>query len=329
MDFDYGPSPLINQVPIEGLVSAKTWLEENSLDWSAGVTRGTAMTLQGKEITDIYAHGGCHSFISIMFGSMPEEGCLILSCHSKSRSDHLNPAAHSAIADFMASDILPFGKYIINRNDKDSIRNDGIVLLCGGKEGLQNVHHAMFVCKVLRYCTEQKHAIDVWYHLVQNGIPPLLALFVSEYFQMKSGTEFLRGSPMGHCSVFYPYSGGVKPGMLLQPLVLSKKPTGTHTIFKPQTSGGIEGAKFFASKSVPESSVSDGWGGKIKKAGYTLDDILSITKELIQACSSQVLPVEAKTPAKKQIKIKPEVKEYKDELIPIYPEWRDVYVRAI
>src|SRR5690606_33543132 len=108
--------------------------------------------------------------------------------------------AHEAIILWIASDDCPLSKYILNRDDKESLLNGGVIILCG-EEGA-SVNEALWICKVLRYGVEGGQSLDVWYELVKAGVKPLLAHVVATYVRTIQGATFQYTGMYSHVSAF-------------------------------------------------------------------------------------------------------------------------------
>lgn len=314
--YEYGPSPYHNDVSAGAMARVEEWLLSQTPVWKGGMTSSTAFDIEGKREVAM-GHSACHSHITSLFSPsrMPETGALLASSHTKVRSPQIAPEAHSLLSDFVCSDVTPLGKYVVNRHDRDFCRDNGVIILCGGPNGIKNLNQAMWICKVLRYAVEQQHSIDVWYYLVMNGVAPLLALYVSEYFQVRHGQRYKYGMPNSHCSVFYYYTDAAtntRPESLLGNLELENNPGMTMQVWKaPVKPSGIKGASFFSKKKPSEGLVSDGWGGHIKVANHSLEDILKYTRELQESLGGSY-PEDKVKPAQVEEKLlKPKVKAAK------------------
>lgn len=279
----------------EVLNKAKKLLVKLSKSWKGGVTMGRVMTLDG-EVTHGVDYTACHAWLNHAFAGYRgdrwahgtkmdmDKTFLTLSCHSKGRSNGIcSEAAHEAIILWMASDECPLSKFILNRDDKDSLLNGGIIILSG--EGGAGHNEAMWLCKVLRYGVEGGQALDVWHELYKAGVNGTLAVLVASHVRSYKGATFGYTGPEGHSTVFGGYgSGTVRAANLLRGKT-NPKADNTSSIFsdpsikKGKTIGQINFQNFC--KPVKKS---DGWGGTVKGAGADketfINQILELQREL-------------------------------------------------
>lgn len=281
---DVSDKPLVSA---EVLAAAKKKLNDLTAGWTAGVCNGTCLDLDGKEM--IYPHTACHSWVGYAYAKVRSNGerrydgiwstdypkdakpFLVLSCHSKTRSEKICSAeAVDAIILWMARE-SPFSKFVLNRDDEDSLLNGGIILLCGPSALTQA--QAMWVCKVLRYSTEGGKALDTWLTLYKGGVDPLLAVLVCSYVRTIKGATFGFTGMDGHSTVFNPYGAGPDVASLLAGK-LNPKALQTSDVFQNGTAKAANSK--IGKQSVPSAVIrsfckpyqkDDGWGGKISGEG--------------------------------------------------------------
>jgi hypothetical protein len=278
----------VDKISDKVLNDAKALLVKLCADWGKGergVTLGRAISMKG-EVTHGVNYNQCHAWLTSAFHSYnakKDKNFLILSCHSKLRSKGIcSEEAHEAIILWLASDECPFSQYILNRDDKDSLLNGGIILLCG-PDGITNSNHAMWLCKVLRYGVEGSKALDVWHTLYKGGVNPLLALFVATYIRTVQGATFGWTGAEGHSAVFSGgYWGAYKRGAhavdLLEGVINPKAQNTTEVFSKP---GRVNNDR------VPDKEQeivkgfckpikkSDGWGGTVEGKGADAEDFVA------------------------------------------------------
>jgi len=260
------------------LADAKKKLNEMTASWVYGVCQGTCLDLTGEEM--VTPHTACHSWVGYAYDKVRQEWgwsteyvkgakpFLVLSCHSKKRSAKIcSGEAVDAIILWMARE-SPFSRFVLNRDDEDSLLNGGIILLCG--PGALTQAQAMWVCKVLRYSVEGGKALDTWLTLYKGGVNPLLAVLVCSYVRTIKGATFGFTGVEGHSTVFNSYPEGVADVTSLLAGKINPAATDTWGVFN-------NGTEKKSSKKVLPSVViksfckpyqkDDGWGGKIDGDG--------------------------------------------------------------
>lgn len=321
----------------EVLEKAKKRLVTLSETWTACVTRGEAWSLEGKVIGG-RGYTACHAWITHMFKrhcsgvkgqkmtgyekweAMPRENkdlCdankgnyhpearnfLTLSCHSKVRSKKIcSPEAHEAIILWMASDDCVLSKYILNRDDKDSLLNGGVVIL-SGPDGASS-QETMWMCKVLRYGVEASQALDTWKQLYDAGVSPGFALLVSSYIRTVTEDSFCFTGMESHSSVFNAFKYSEEN---LRSVVELNNPNPkaekTSDLFAP---AGGEAGSFVISTKIQgfckPVQKSDGWGGTVDAKAVTkpefIQNVLQWQEEIIQNTTEKEKKI-AKKPAKR------------------------------
>lgn len=278
------------------LEDAQNQLIEMSGTWKASVTRGIALDLVGNVIAgksaDGYYFSACHAWVGTTFRLRNKDNFLILSCHSKVRSKGIcSVEAHEAIILWMASDDCPFSKYVLNRGDKDSLLNGGIVIYCG-KDGASE-NQALWMCKVLRYGVEGSQALDVWYYLYQNGVNALLALYIATYVRTVHGATFGYTGPEGHSAVFSGgYWGSYRAGATAKDCLIGKpydKPANTTEVFwsGKDSKGGAKEANIIKGFTAPMKK-SDGWGGTVNAQGSGKETFLARVLEWQEKLQAEI-----------------------------------------
>ncbi len=265
----------------EVIEKAKKRLLDLSSTWSTGLCRGDVWTLAGKPQGAV-SHGACHSWVDyayILERQKPkgkQENFLVLTCHSKARSKGVcSEEAVEGIIEWMASDESPFGKYILNRDDKDSLSNGGAVILCG-PDGASQVE-AMWMCKVLRYSTEGAQALDTWLTLYRGGVDPVFALVVSSYIRTVKGATFSHTGVCSHGTVFYGPSEETIQNVMSRKM--DKSATSTYTLFSKKISYGDSPVTKKIKGFCKPYKKDDGWGGKLTGDGVSKEELISLVLE--------------------------------------------------
>jgi len=273
----------VTEVTGKVLAKAKARLVDMGKNWKVGVTKGIAWDMEGSAIGG-NGYTACHAWLTHMFNahcwgkrlvynshSEPPYkkdaiNFLTLSCHSKVRSKGIcSVEAHEAIILWMASEDCPFHQHIINRDDKESLLNGGVIILCG-PDGA-TCAQAMWMCKVLRYAVEGSQALDTWLTLKEAGMDAILALLVATSVRTVTGARFGYTGPEGHSTVFsrdqdLPY----QPEALLLRRI-NQGASQTADVFCRKGFEKTTKTPFMGfCKSVP---VDDGWGGKISTQAAT------------------------------------------------------------
>jgi hypothetical protein len=310
---------------------AKALLASTTKGWDSGRCMGAMMDLEGNKFGQ--AHSACHAWVSAGFRNFckdPNKGYgwatptgykknaknfLVLTCHKHAMSK-ASAEATDAIILWMASDDCPFGKYVVNRDDPESLTNHGAIILCG-PDGATEAE-VMWMCKVLRYTTEGEQALDAWLTLTKGGIKPLLAVLICTYVSTYKGAVFSAKDVCGHVSVF----GWANDSYDLQGIIdgeVNREATDTATVFKsskkvPDRSEVVLKAKARdkATKFCKPFKKSDGWGGEITGNGATAEEMVAAAlawqKELGIDDAEAVFPVAevAKKPARRRPIPKPD-----------------------
>jgi hypothetical protein len=254
------------------------WVE--SMSGSSGICYGGNISLKGTNWHQ--GHGACHAWIGRGFGwtaygnQKAPESFLVLTCHSKKKAT-CSAEACDEIIRWMASDKSPFGKYIVNGDDEESLMNDGAMIYCGGTDGA-TLNECMWICKVLRYSTEGSKSLDTWLALYKEGVNPLLALLVATNMASVKGATFGFNAVTSHVSVFRTgdyYSANPKGGPNLLQLMageVNRKAASTGEVFgRDSKLAVIDKCESF----VRASEKDDGWGGKIKSTGAEKQDLVA------------------------------------------------------
>lgn len=281
-------TPLVSK---EALQKATETLKHLTAHWSGGVCQGTVLHLDGSTAHGVVPHTACHSWVGSAYSifctgtlrySAPyradAKNFMVLSCHSKKKSKSIcTPEAHEAIIMWIAKD-SPFSEFVLNKDDDDSLKNGGVVLLCG-PDGL-TVAQTMWICKVLRYSTEGGKALDVWYSLVKNGVDPMLALLVCSFANHIHGATFGAGTVNGHVNVMtYADRMPNVPSLLLRkddPFADSTQTlwSGTANVILPPEVAPKRITDKIAGFCKPVRK-SDGWGGTVEGKGADEKDFIS------------------------------------------------------
>jgi hypothetical protein len=182
---------------------------------------------------------------------------------------------------WLTSTDMPFSEFILNKDDEDSLKNGGVILLCG-PEALTHAQ-TLFICKALRYTIEGGQAADVWLKLVEKGVDPLFALYSATYIRKidNKGERVSHSGPYSHLQVFdkvKDYKGIVARKMFAHA-------SSTFDLFG-STCTRREGA--FASGAnddniksfFKDEIVDDGWGGKTTVQGGDINVIAEKIKAL-------------------------------------------------
>lgn len=261
----------------EVLEKCQQLLIKKSKTWTASVTMGVGCNLKG-EVLYGEGYNQCHAWVSTAFRRFRQskENFLVLSCHSKVRSKGICSAeAHEGIILWMASDDCPFSKYILNRGDKDSLLNGGVVIYCGEDGASEN--QALWICKVLRYGVEGSNALDVWHYLHKGGVNALLAIYIATYIRTVRGATFGFSGAEGHSAVFSGgYWGSYTAGANAKDCVIGKpydKPSNTTEVFWSGKDHGKTEIDFIKTLTEPVKK-SDGWGGTVAGNAADQDVIL-------------------------------------------------------
>jgi hypothetical protein len=276
---------IMTDVSPEALQRAKIKLKDLTKTWQTGVCRGVCLYLDSSEM--VVGHGACHSWVNQAYGRISGRGYgyswtptypkdakpfLTLSCHSKEISKgKCSPEAVDAIILWMARE-SPFSKFVLNRDDEDSLLNGGVILLCG--PGGLTPAQALWVCKVLRYSTEGAQALDIWLELYKGGVNPLLAVLVCSLVRTVKGATFGFTGYEGHSTVFINYGDRTPNVPSLISGTLNPKAECTADVFdnpKVKSKRGKLGKQRSVEATIKgfckPLQIDDGWGGKVVSNG--------------------------------------------------------------
>lgn len=282
----------------EALKECKDWLVKASDNWdphAGGVCKGRTVHLDG--VTQVSAvHSACHSWVNGAFTvackkarydwnsayGKDAKNFLVLNCHSKKRSKNVCSAeSHEFLVKWIASDDCPLSKYIVNRDDPDSLVNGGVIILCG-PDGA-NVSEAMWICKVLRFCTEGAKAAECFMTLVQGGVDGMLAVLVASFIRTVKGATFGFVGIEAHSSVF---GQGIKidPKQLLN-REINPNANSTASLFSSAGADSLDQKTYtYTSVSTIGKKIggfckpfkkSDGWGGTISGEGANAKELVA------------------------------------------------------
>lgn len=300
------------------LKECKQYLISNSAIWrdGGGVCKGKCVHLTGDLAEP--GHPYCHSWVTYAYtkacgigykwdGAYKKDAknFLTLSCHSKVRSKSVcSPEASDALVLWMAKE-SPFSRFVLNRDDDNSLTEGGVILLCG-PDGL-SLAEAMWVCKVLRFTTEGAAAADTFLSLVKGGVDPMLAVFVASHVRSIKGATFGYTGVEGHSTVFSDYD---RVGSILGLFARNVKPRAgsTATVFAAPEKVKADLSFSAAAKKVQSFckpvKKSDGWGGTVEGAGadgkVLVERVLEWQKEL-----TSMLPEGFKIPDPHAVQVMP------------------------
>lgn len=287
------------------LKAAKKVLLEKTCEWekvNQGICSGVCLDLKGS-LFQVEHHRGCHSWVSSAYYRIDADknlaqSFLTLTCHSKKRSK-VSAESTDAIILWMAKE-SPFSKFVLNRDDDESLLNGGAILLCG-EDGLTH-GQAMWVCKVLRYSTEGGQALETWFNLYKAGVNPMLALLVASYVRTVKGATFGFTGVERHTGVFDTWSGPPNPLKVLKGEFCNITQT-TDQLFQPKLEDKTPKEPFtedVVKKFLKPVMKSDGWGGEVRasdaEGSQFIENVLKWQAELEQKLDpNKSLPVSLPT----------------------------------
>ncbi len=253
----------------------KSRLSSLTREWESkgckGICYGGILDIETGDDGDIVGHTACHSWVSLAFRSIGRDrnnyadsysrfgkdskNFVVADCHSLLGISCSEESWKSVVLWFARESM--FSQYVINRDDTDSLMNDGVLLLCG-PNGM-TLTEAMWSCKVLRYSTEGGKSLDTWSALYAGGVNPYVALLVSSRISPVSGASFGASQVTSHLDVFY---SGADENSVKNMLngVFNKKANGTYSAFGLTVKDTVS-AKFRGF--CRPIKISDGWGGEV------------------------------------------------------------------
>lgn len=278
------------------LKEAGEYLRKEAKGWKHGVCSGKCIYLDDpKKGGLVYEalHTACHSWVTYSYGIAcfgvrgfygpwgqryvaNARNFLTLTCHSRKRSKSIcSPEASDFLIRWMARE-SPFSRFILNRDDDETLCEGGAILLCG-PDGL-TLPQAMWVCKVLRFTTEGSKAADTFMTLVKGGVDPMLAVLVASHVRSVKGAVFGYTGPEGHSTVFQ-YGDQTDVASLVS-RKLNPVADSTSTVFSstkkvkaedhtPLTNPVAKIKSFCKPYSKP-----DGWGGYLTGEGAEGPDLV-------------------------------------------------------
>lgn len=283
------PPPPAKLPTLETIQKAKVRLSQLTASWNGGVCMGEMWTCDGDLIN--VGHTACHSWVGYAFtkhaksksgdyGWAPAGGyakgaanMLTLTCHNPEHKTCTKEANDEFIL-WMASDESPFGKYILNRDDKDSLTNSGAIIYSGPDGATQA--ETMWICKALRYCVEGQQSLDTWLALYKGGIHPLLAFLVCNFISSANGGVFNSTVVNGHCAVIrngYNMGAPVDVDSFMN-FQVNREAAETGSIFRSKTAKEQHVTTKISAFCKPFVK-DDGWGGKITGNGVGAQDLVA------------------------------------------------------
>lgn len=268
----------------EVLDKAKKALIELSYEWDTrrgGLCFGDTMELSGAR--HLAGHTACHSWASggQWRSNDPDDAFLVLNCHPK---QHTKCAQESvdAYVKWLAKE-SPFSKFILNRDDDNSLVEGGIVLYIGGKTGATKAE-MLWICKTIRYAVEGSTHLDVWKTLYDAGVDPMLAIAVASFVTFSGNSSVQFSSVTAHGNVFNGWNlDATFDAKKILARTHKKSASDSYELF----SGGIAANSFSGAKFrefCKPVTKDDGWGGKIKTDGANKDlfiaDVLKWEQDL-------------------------------------------------
>ena len=264
----------------EALEKIKEELHKQALSWTAGVTCGATAQLDGT-----YSRQGtaCHSWVSTSFSrGYASDTFFVCTASTTKRSKGVcKPESLEAFKSWLVSDKSPFAKYVVNRDDEESLK-DGFIIICD--KGGASFAETLWVCKALRYGVEGAGALDVWKTLYDGGVNPILALAAATYIRTVRGASFGYTGLDYHSCVF-----GYRADIPVEGIIrgkVDKKATETYRLFSGSKSEKSISTSIFDDKMSSFCSTrksSDGWGGFITEKGTQgeefVKNILAFQKE--------------------------------------------------
>lgn len=235
---------------------------------------GDCANLKG-DLTGV-GHTACHSWVTSMhcrYGA--SQGFFILNSLSANRSGQKSSKeAYEAMILWLSSEECPLSQYVINRHDRESLLNDGMIIYKSEKDGA-SLNEAMWLCKVMRYGIEAPTSLDVWLELRKSGVQGMFALLVATYLHVqkdtKKGAVFGYNAPNSHSSVF----SAASPGSLKN--IFDPKPdrraTNTCDVFLKKD-GYYDNIGPKVSKFCVMKTKDDGWGGVIEVGEEDSENII-------------------------------------------------------
>lgn len=195
-----------------------------------------------------------------------------------------------ALVKWLATE-TPFSKYILNRDDSDGSLSDHGMMMLVGPDGL-TLAEVMWVCKVVRYATEGDRSLDVWKYLTDNGVNPLLALYVSSSTAQVRGATFGYKSVYTHSNVFTNFAPSIKKLLKFKHNRFAKTTRCLFTDSRSTRTVEDDEKEFFRAFSKP-TEVSDGWGGVVISTGSApkvfLDNVKKWEKKVTPSSSFYLL----------------------------------------
>jgi hypothetical protein len=251
------------------LQGAKAHLVVLRNKWKTGLCHGAVFYTDGTEIGRCAAHGACHSWASSGYSDYTNKGedFLVLNCHPNKRVVSCEQSSADALALWLAQE-SPYSQYILNRDDKESLLNGGMILYCSysGTDGLTDAQ-MLWICKVLRYAVEGSASIDAWKALYDGGVDPLLAILIATHHSYFDGAFFGYSAVTDHVAVFNrQYHGGDNVENILNRT--TTRSGSTYGIFGASKTDQVRDKLRTFSTPVMRD---DGWGGKVKSAEASRD----------------------------------------------------------
>lgn len=270
-------------------------LEKANENWHAGISWGAVRSTKGNDV-GIAASSACHAWVNAAYrqlmggvdGRAVRKGAsnfIIANCYKPAMRTCSVEAAEAFVM-WLATK-SPFVQYILNREDEDSLKNQGVILYCG-PDGLCHTE-CLWVCKSMRYAIESGQAMDAWYAAYKGGVHPMIALAAAQHFrqiqQTPKGKVFKYfEAQITHNSVFYYLDKKHVPELLAsKPFKFSAAAATLFTDngkYKRNNDYGAYESELKDFLATNKSfSFDDGWGGKIKVNGVPEEELVKMLLE--------------------------------------------------
>jgi len=267
-------------VPEDVLKKLKEDLKKKTEQWSVGICAGLIRDIEGHD-THNHTHTACHSWLTGAFynyAPRPEKGLpfFALNCYKFERSG-CSKSAHKAAILWLAQESC-FSRYIVNRDDVDSLTNDGAIILCGPGGASQN--EALWICKFMRHATEGQQSLNTWEVLYKGGVNPYFAVWLCSYLATSKNKLYNNYPVTGHTKVFDYFNLRSYPDFTKLLKGEANHIAGsTHSVFgeivpkdpyKADPNHPLTRISNFCTPFVK----SDGWGGTIQYTGISEKDLI-------------------------------------------------------
>lgn len=246
----------------EARTAAEEFTERAPGLWKNDICAGAVYGEKGKELYSAAGGTVCHAFINPYRMRSKEEVSAVV--NTMKNKDGIPQDAYREYVKWVVTG-TPFSHFIVNANDIDTCCHGGVII--DASEANQAI--SLWLCKALRYTTEDKHRPTLWWNLVNRGVDPRMAFIACSSYS----AHLVKNLTLTHNTLLCsPDKKKIKTFMKMRPVLA---PQGKFGITGSNACGLIPGNDCmddaFPKDNRRYEEVPDGWGGYTRKQVGILD----------------------------------------------------------